>query len=83
MPNTQREAEYLNETFDVIYVEPTTEPDKQYGEWSVFTTPTDGSVFDFYDTDVFTLLQVRGEYEVTILRCGTGQPWALNAADAS
>lgn len=73
--DNRADAEYVDECFDTIYVEPTTADDPR-GDWRAFEARTGGEIFDFYAEEVLQLLHTdRDQFSITVLHRGTGAPW--------
>lgn len=65
------EAGYLDDHFDVIYVQR-----NDHGDWDVFADQDGGEVFDSYPEHVLEMVaDPRGEYSVKVCHRHTGEPW--------
>jgi hypothetical protein len=78
----REDADYADETFDRLYLEPTT-PEDRRGAWRAFTEREGGKPFELYDAAVVELLFHRPKYNIELLQRGSGEPWTPLAAAAS
>jgi hypothetical protein len=75
----REDADYADETFERLYLEPTT-PEDRRGAWRAFQAQEGGKPFELYDSAVVELLYHRRKYSIELLQRGSGEPWTPPAA---